>query len=99
MLQPRFRIRASFARANDGGARIKTADGDDEGRKTRARPRRNRSARRELQGNPAEVRTRARGVLRDDPGQCAERIGPALVLALTRNRQKLARPSPLSPTK
>jgi len=23
MLQPRFRIRASFARANDGGARIK----------------------------------------------------------------------------
>jgi hypothetical protein len=59
MLQSRFRIHAPFARANDGGARIKESNkirmGDDgEGRKTRARPRRNRSARRELQGNPAE---------------------------------------------
>ena len=27
MLQPRFRIRASFARANDGGARIKQDSG------------------------------------------------------------------------
>ena len=97
MLQPRFRIHAPFARANDGGARIKqNTDGDDgEGKKTRARPRRNRSARRELQGNPTEVRTRARSVLRDDPGQRAERIGPALVLALRRNRPKPA--SPLSP--
>src|SRR5207245_3530335 len=71
----------------------KTADGDDEGRKTRARPRRNRSARRELQGNPAKVRARARRILRDDLGQCAEWIRPALVLAVRWNRQRLAQSS------
>jgi hypothetical protein len=53
---PRFRIHAPFARANDSGARIKESNktrmGDDgEGRKNRARPRRNRSACRKLQGN------------------------------------------------
>src|SRR6185369_3133262 len=62
-LRPRLRIHAPFARANDGGheSRIKkesnkTRMGDDgEGRKTRARPRRNRGARGEFQGSPAEV--------------------------------------------
>ena len=51
MLQPRFRIHAPFARANDGGRESNKARmGDDgEGRKTRARPGRNRSPRRELQ--------------------------------------------------
>src|SRR3954471_124216 len=95
MLQPRFRIHAPFARANDGGRESNKARmGDDgEGRKTRARPGRNRSPRRELQGNPAEVRTRACRVLRNDLGQCVERIGAARILALRRNQQKLARPS------
>ena len=90
--QLRVRIHAPFARANDGGRESnKTRMGDDgEGKKTRARPGRNRSPRRELQGNPAEVRTRARSVLRDDPGQRAERIRPALVLALRRNRSAFA---------
>jgi hypothetical protein len=76
------------------GANHKARIGDDgEGRKTRARPGRNRSPRRELQGNPAEVRTRACRVLRNDLGQCVERIGAALILALRWNRQKIARPS------
>src|SRR5215204_2807192 len=88
MLQLRFPIHAPFARANDGGARIKRKRmGDDrEGRETSAGPCRNRSARRELQGNPAEIRARARGILRDDVGQRSERHQPSLVLALRRNR-------------
>jgi hypothetical protein len=88
----RLRNHASFARANRAGHEShKKMDGDDgEGRETRARPRRNRSTRREIQGNPAEVRTRARGILRNDHGQRAERHQPALVLALRRSRQVIA---------
>src|SRR5256885_7760212 len=57
-----------------------------------------RSARRELQGNPAKVRARARRILRDDLGQCAEWIRPALVLAVRWDRQRLAQSSPSWPT-
>ena len=84
MLQRRVQF-APHSRAPITAERIKhDTDGDDgEGRKARARPRRNRSARREIQGNPAEVRTRAQRVLRDDLGQRDKWNQPAFVLALS----------------
>src|SRR5262249_47274254 len=40
----------------------------------RSGTRRNRSTRRELQGYPAKIRTRARGIFCDDAGKCPIRI-------------------------
>src|SRR5258708_22997740 len=59
--------------------------GDDgTGTTTGARAGRNCGTRRELQGNPAEIRAGARGILRDDPGQGVERIQSSLVLDLSK---------------
>src|SRR5882724_4999299 len=61
--------------------------GDDgTGTTTGARAGRNCGTRGELQGNPAEIRARARGILRDHARQGVERIQPSLVLDLSHGK-------------
>jgi hypothetical protein len=101
MLQPRFRIHAPFARANDGGARIKTKHGwaMTEKEERLARDRAEIAARVASFRETQQKFEREREEYYETTLANAEWNQPAPVLALRRNQRKLARPSPLSPTK